>query len=55
MVIKVTKSDEIQVQALTMSLGDRIVTKTKFWFDDFQEGRAKYNFWPVYPILEFVF
>ncbi len=46
--ISVTKSDEVQIQALTMSLGDRIVTKTKFWFDDVKKGDAIYNYWPVY-------
>jgi hypothetical protein len=49
--ITASKSDEVQVQAMTMSLGDRIVTKTKFWFDDVKKGDAIYNYWPVYAAL----
>lgn len=54
-VIRVTRSDEVQVQALTISLGDRMATRTRFWLDDIKNGTAIYNYWPVYSMLEFNF
>jgi hypothetical protein len=38
---------------MTISLGDRMAIKTRFWFDDVRQGT--YFNWPVYSQLEFNF
>jgi hypothetical protein len=46
----IEKSDQMQVKALTVTLGDNSVFQTQFWFSD--KANGTYMGWPVFSKLD---